>query len=108
MTVVDTRSTAAELPGGWSSFVLGQVGSTELKVLRMDGRVLEAESHDAAEALMVMDGALHLMAAWHRGRSTRRGDVHRRGGSRARRAPRQSRHARHHRTQFKRALVLQP
>ncbi|WP_406065910.1 cupin domain-containing protein [Streptomyces sp. NBC_01077] len=62
MTVVDTRSTAAELPGGWSSFVLGQVGSTELKVLRMDGRVLEAESHDAAEALMVMDGALHLMA----------------------------------------------
>ncbi|MFE9533326.1 cupin domain-containing protein [Streptomyces sp. NPDC006691] len=63
MNVVDTRSTAAELPDGWSSLVLGQVGSTEVKVLRMDGRPLEAESHDAAEVLLVTDGVLHLLAA---------------------------------------------
>ncbi|MFJ4478891.1 cupin domain-containing protein [Streptomyces xanthochromogenes] len=61
MTVVDTRSTATELPCAWSSLVLGQVGSTEVKVLRMDGSPLEAESHDTAEALLVMDGVLHLM-----------------------------------------------
>ncbi|MEE1755268.1 cupin domain-containing protein [Streptomyces sp. SP18CS02] len=60
MNVIDTRSKAAELPDGWTSLVLGQVGSTEVKVLRMDRRPLEAESHDTAEVLLVVDGALQL------------------------------------------------
>ncbi|MFI0975598.1 cupin domain-containing protein [Streptomyces sp. NPDC021093] len=62
MNVVDIRSTAAELPDGWSSLVLGQVGSTAVKVLRMDGHPLETESHDTAEALLVVDGVMHLVA----------------------------------------------
>ncbi|GAA0466429.1 cupin domain-containing protein [Streptomyces olivaceiscleroticus] len=62
MNVVDIRSTAAELPDAWRSLLLGQVGSTGVKVLRMDGRPLPPESHDAAEALLVVDGALRLVA----------------------------------------------
>ncbi|WP_030622745.1 cupin domain-containing protein [Streptomyces sclerotialus] len=62
MNVVDIRSTAAELPDAWRSLLLGQVGSTGVKVLRMDGRPLPPESHDTAEALLVVDGTLRLTA----------------------------------------------
>lgn len=62
MNVVDIRSTAAGLPDAWSSLLLGQVGSTRLKVLRMDGRLMAPESHDTAEALLVLDGTLQLVA----------------------------------------------
>ncbi|QHC23491.1 cupin domain-containing protein [Streptomyces sp. GS7] len=62
MNVVDLPSTAAELPDAWTSVLLGQVGRTGVKVLRMDGRALEPESHDTAEALLVVDGTLQLMA----------------------------------------------
>ncbi|MFK0292499.1 cupin domain-containing protein [Streptomyces sp. NPDC090442] len=62
MSVVDIQSTATELPDPWSSLLLGQVGSTGVKVLRMDGRPLGPESHDTAEALLVADGTLQLVA----------------------------------------------
>lgn len=62
MNCVDIRSAAAELPDAWSSFLLGQVGSTGVKVLRMDGHRLAPESHDVAEALLVVDGTLRLVA----------------------------------------------
>ncbi|MFC0598187.1 cupin domain-containing protein [Streptomyces palmae] len=62
MNVVDIRSTAAELPDAWASFLLGRMGTTGVKVLRMDGRPLPPESHDAAEALLVVDGTLRLAA----------------------------------------------
>ncbi|AKA02119.1 cupin domain-containing protein [Streptomyces noursei] len=62
MNVVDIRHTAAELPDAWSSHLLGRVGSTGVKVLRMDGRASAPESHDVAEALLVMDGTLRLVA----------------------------------------------
>ncbi|CAL9389779.1 hypothetical protein SUDANB19_01239 [Streptomyces sp. enrichment culture] len=62
MNVVDIRSTAAELPDAWSSLLLGHVGSSGVKVLKMDGRPLASESHDAAEALLVVDGTLRLVA----------------------------------------------
>ncbi|WP_372411604.1 cupin domain-containing protein [Streptomyces luteireticuli] len=71
MSLVDLRSTAAELPGAWNSRLLGRIGGAGgvggiggvgLKVLRMDGRALEPESHGTAEALLVLDGTLHLVA----------------------------------------------
>ncbi|WP_199547705.1 cupin domain-containing protein [Streptomyces sp. N35] len=61
MNVVDVRRTAAELPAAWGSLLLGQVGSAGVKVLRMDGRPLPPESHDAAEALLVVEGELRLV-----------------------------------------------
>lgn len=62
MNHVDLRSTAGELPDAWSSHLLGRIGGSGVKVLRMDGRPLETESHDAAEALLVLDGILRLTA----------------------------------------------
>ncbi|AKN74270.1 MULTISPECIES: cupin domain-containing protein [Streptomyces] len=62
MTLVDVRSTAARLPDAWSSHLLGRAGGAGVKVLRMDGRPLAPESHDTAEALLVLDGTLRLHA----------------------------------------------
>ena len=62
MNAVDVRSAAAGLPDAWRSLLLGRVRSTGVKVLRMDGRALAPESHDAAEALLVVDGTLRLVA----------------------------------------------
>lgn len=62
MKIVDIRSTAAELPDAWRSLLLGQVGSTGVKVLRMDGRPLAPESHGTAETLLVVDGTLRMVA----------------------------------------------
>ncbi|GAB2593011.1 hypothetical protein GCM10027168_27420 [Streptomyces capparidis] len=61
MSLVDLRGTAAELPDAWSSRPLGRLGGVEVKVLRMDGRPLAAETHGAAEALLVLDGTLRLL-----------------------------------------------
>ncbi|GAA0394181.1 cupin domain-containing protein [Streptomyces luteireticuli] len=68
MNPVDLRGTAAELPDAWNSRLLGRIGDiggaggVGLKVLRMDGRALEPESHGTAEALLVLDGTLRLTA----------------------------------------------
>ncbi|MFF8731814.1 cupin domain-containing protein [Streptomyces sp. NPDC015171] len=62
MNLVDVRHTAAEQPDGWSSRLLARVGSSGVKVLRMDGRPLPPESHDTAEALLVLEGTLRLVA----------------------------------------------
>ncbi|OAR24627.1 cupin [Streptomyces sp. ERV7] len=61
MSVVDIHRTAAQLPQAWDSLLLGQAGSAGVKVLRMDGRPVEAESHDTAEALLVVEGTLRLV-----------------------------------------------
>jgi mannose-6-phosphate isomerase-like protein (cupin superfamily) len=60
--VVDLPSTAAELPDTWSSLLLGHIGRAGIKVLRMDGRAMAPESHPTAEALLVVDGHLQLVA----------------------------------------------
>ncbi|KAA6214860.1 cupin domain-containing protein [Streptomyces albofaciens JCM 4342] len=60
MTVIDVRKTADALPGAWSSRPLGRVGAADVKVLRMDELPGEEETHDAAEALLVLDGRLEL------------------------------------------------
>ncbi|WP_251091887.1 cupin domain-containing protein [Streptomyces sp. Caat 7-52] len=62
MNVVGIRNTAGDLPEAWDSRLLGRVGTAGVKVLRMDGRPLVPESHDAAEALLVLDGILRLVA----------------------------------------------
>ncbi|WP_310719497.1 cupin domain-containing protein [Streptomyces lydicus] len=61
MDTVDIPRTAAALSDAWRSVLLGQVGRAGVKVLRMDGRSLEPEVHDTAEALLVVDGELRLV-----------------------------------------------
>ncbi|MFH8369690.1 cupin domain-containing protein [Streptomyces sp. NPDC018031] len=63
MSLIDLGSTAAALPDAWESRVLGRVGSAEVKVLRMDELPVREERHDAAEALLVLDGVLELTVA---------------------------------------------
>ncbi|WP_424893141.1 cupin domain-containing protein [Streptomyces sp. XH2] len=60
MTVINLNDTAAALPHAWRSRVLGHVGPACLKVLRMSELPVEEESHDAPEALLVLDGRLEL------------------------------------------------
>lgn len=60
MSLINVMSTAAALPEGWRSLVLGEVGPACVKVLRMDDMPVEAEAHDAPEALLVLDGQLQL------------------------------------------------
>ncbi|WP_190112220.1 cupin domain-containing protein [Streptomyces cinnamoneus] len=60
MKLIDLKTTAAALPREWSSLVLGHVGSACVKVLRMNELPVEEETHDAAEALLVLDGQLAL------------------------------------------------
>ncbi|MFJ8626066.1 cupin domain-containing protein [Kitasatospora sp. NPDC093550] len=61
MSLVDVNERAARLPEAWRSQVLGRVGATAVKVLRMDGRELEPEVHGTAEALFVAEGCLELL-----------------------------------------------
>lgn len=51
---------AAGLPDAWSSTVVGLAGRSQLKVLRMDGGAYPAEAHDFNEALLVLEGVMHL------------------------------------------------
>ncbi|MGK5638412.1 cupin domain-containing protein [Streptomyces sp. URMC 126] len=51
---------ARGLTDAWSSAVVGRVGDTCVKVLRMDGRSVPEERHETAEALLVLDGLLRL------------------------------------------------
>ncbi|MER7701904.1 cupin domain-containing protein [Kitasatospora sp. NPDC097605] len=61
MNPVDLYEAASALPTPWNSRVLGRVGTAAVKVLRMDGRPLPVEVHDAAELLLVLDGRLELL-----------------------------------------------
>ncbi|MGW2228463.1 cupin domain-containing protein [Streptomyces formicae] len=63
MNPIDVPSKATELPTAWHSLVLGRIGPTEVKVLRMDGRTVPVESHETAEALLVLEGTLRLTVA---------------------------------------------
>ncbi|MFG2823472.1 cupin domain-containing protein [Kitasatospora sp. NPDC048365] len=61
MNVINLTETAAGLPEAWSSLLLGRVGTAGVKVLRMDGTPVAEESHDADEALLVLDGRMELV-----------------------------------------------
>lgn len=60
MSLIDLLATSAELPAAWRSTVVGRFGSANLKLLRMDAGAYEEETHDFAEGLLVLDGALRL------------------------------------------------
>ncbi|MFD4631150.1 cupin domain-containing protein [Streptomyces sp. NPDC058284] len=60
MSLINVTDTAADLAEGWRSLVLGHVGNACLKVLRMDDMPVAEESHEAPEALLVLDGELRL------------------------------------------------
>ncbi|MEU9607388.1 cupin domain-containing protein [Streptomyces sp. NPDC048057] len=60
MGPINVFDAASALPDAWSSHLLGQVGTASVKVLRMDDKPVEAESHGAAEMLFVLVGKLEL------------------------------------------------
>jgi mannose-6-phosphate isomerase-like protein (cupin superfamily) len=60
MPLVKFKSVAEDLAVAWRSSVVGQVGATKIKVLRMDEQPYEEETHDYNEGLLVVDGTLLL------------------------------------------------
>lgn len=60
MSLMDLDLIAKALPQAWTSTVLGQVGGSNIKVLRMDEMSIEAEVHDYTEGLLVISGQLLL------------------------------------------------
>jgi quercetin dioxygenase-like cupin family protein len=54
---------AKSLPEAWRSVIVARPGGANLKVLRMGGSVLPDETHDSAEALIVLEGELKLQVA---------------------------------------------
>jgi len=45
----------------WKSLILGKVGSSRIKVLRMSGEAYPEESHEYNEALLVLEGKMELL-----------------------------------------------
>ncbi|MBB5939132.1 cupin domain-containing protein [Streptomyces zagrosensis] len=60
LAVISLRQAAAGPPRAWCSRVVGRVGEAAVKVLRMSELPVAEESHDVAEALLVLDGTLAL------------------------------------------------
>lgn len=65
MTHHDLIQTAHQLPTAWRSTVLGRAAGAQLKVLRMDGQAYPDETHDFDEALIVLEGVMHLTVGGH-------------------------------------------
>jgi len=63
MALFDLPTIANELPAAWRSTVLGRVGSTNIKLLRMDHMPYGEEVHDYDEALLVVSGCMMLEVA---------------------------------------------
>jgi quercetin dioxygenase-like cupin family protein len=61
--VINFSALAAALPDAWRSRLLGGVGRSNLKVLRMDGAPYPEETHPYAEGLLVIEGHLELIVA---------------------------------------------
>jgi quercetin dioxygenase-like cupin family protein len=59
MSLIDLKLAASQSEA-WKSSVLAKVGSANIKVMRMDGRLYPDESHDHPEGLLVIDGQLNL------------------------------------------------
>jgi len=60
MPIIDFASLAEDLKNPWKSSIIGNVGPAKIKVVRMDQRPLDEETHDYNEALLVLDGSLRL------------------------------------------------
>lgn len=63
MSKLDLIKIAETLPDAWRSHIVGTVGPTRLKVLRMDALPYAEEVHQHGEALLVLDGRLELSVA---------------------------------------------
>ena len=60
MPLVNFDSIASKLPAAWKSSIVGQVGASRIKVLKMDEAPYEEETHDYNEGLLVVSGRLML------------------------------------------------
>lgn len=59
----DLGTLAGKLPEAWRSRVIARIGEANLKLARMDAQPAAEEMHPYAEALLVLDGQLHLRVA---------------------------------------------
>jgi quercetin dioxygenase-like cupin family protein len=60
MSKTNLLQTASQLPDSWRSVVIDQAAGANVKVLRMDDRAYPNETHDFAEALLVVEGQMNL------------------------------------------------
>jgi len=60
MSLLDLNLISKALPQAWASTVVGRVGTSNIKVLRMDEMSSAAEVHDYTEGLLVISGQLML------------------------------------------------
>ncbi|MDR7376638.1 mannose-6-phosphate isomerase-like protein (cupin superfamily) [Rhodoferax ferrireducens] len=60
MPHIPLTAIAAQLPQAWTSQIQAYVGTTRIKVLRMDGCDYPDETHDYAEGLLVLEGEMQL------------------------------------------------
>ncbi len=60
MTHIKLASLAHNLPEAWRSTVIAQIGNTNLKIVKMDACAHPEETHTHDEALLVLEGNLHL------------------------------------------------
>ncbi len=60
LSKLDLAASAASLADAWRSQVVGRAGGANLKVLRMDASAYPDECHDFDEALLVLEGQMHL------------------------------------------------
>ncbi|KAB0489628.1 cupin domain-containing protein [Pseudomonas vancouverensis] len=60
MALLDLDLISKGLPQAWTSTVIGRVGESNIKVLRMDEMSSAAEVHDCTEGLLVISGRLML------------------------------------------------
>ncbi|WUR11747.1 cupin domain-containing protein [[Empedobacter] haloabium] len=60
MSQTKLKDFADALPTFWKSSIVAQAGNSNIKILKMDGQSYPAETHDYAEALIVLDGKMFL------------------------------------------------
>ncbi|MEU3963745.1 cupin domain-containing protein [Streptomyces buecherae] len=60
LTAIALRRAADQLARPWRSRVLGRVGTSAVKVVRMSELPVVEERHESTEALLVLDGVLAL------------------------------------------------
>jgi mannose-6-phosphate isomerase-like protein (cupin superfamily) len=58
--LTNLKEAADKLPSAWKSLAVATTSNVNIKVLRMDERTYEAEAHEYAEALIVLDGCMNL------------------------------------------------
>ena len=60
MSLINLKAKAQGLSNAWVSSVLTTLGTSQFKLLRMDGKAYPNESHPFDEVLLVIDGQMNL------------------------------------------------